>query len=47
VGLSAPGLDIIGAGEPALPGISIGHNDEIAFGITIFAIDKRTCMSMS
>ena len=24
--LSAPGLDVIGAGEPALPGISIGHN---------------------
>jgi penicillin amidase len=41
VGLSAPGLDIIGAGEPALPGISIGHNDDIAFGITIFAIDQE------
>jgi penicillin G amidase len=41
VGLSAPGLDIIGAGEPALPGISIGHNADIAFGITIFAIDQE------
>jgi penicillin G amidase len=41
VGLSAPGLDIIGAGEPALPGVSIGHNDDIAFGITIFAIDQE------
>jgi penicillin G amidase len=41
VGLSAPGLDIIGAGEPALPGIAIGHNDDIAFGITIFAIDQE------
>jgi penicillin G amidase len=41
VGLSAPGLHIIGAGEPALPGISIGHNDDIAFGITIFAIDQE------
>jgi penicillin G amidase len=41
VGLSAPGLNIIGAGEPALPGISIGHNDDIAFGITIFAIDQE------
>jgi penicillin G amidase len=41
VALSAPGLDIIGAGEPALPGISIGHNDDIAFGITIFAIDQE------
>jgi penicillin G amidase len=41
VGLNAPGLDIIGAGEPALPGITIGHNDDIAFGITIFAIDQE------
>jgi penicillin amidase len=41
VALNAPGLNIIGAGEPALPGISIGHNDDIAFGITIFAIDQE------
>jgi penicillin amidase len=41
VGLNAPGLDIIGAGEPALPGISLGHNDDIAFGITIFSIDQE------
>jgi penicillin amidase len=39
--LSAPGLDVIGAGEPALPGISIGHNGQIAFGLTIFAIDQE------
>jgi len=39
--LSAPGLDIIGAGEPALPGISIGHNGRIAFGFTIFPIDQE------
>jgi penicillin amidase len=41
VALNAPGLNIIGAGEPAFPGISIGHNDDIAFGITIFAIDQE------
>jgi penicillin G amidase len=41
VGLSAPGLNVIGAGEPALPGISLGHNDDIAFGLTIFAIDQE------
>jgi penicillin amidase len=41
VHLSAPGLDIIGAGEPALPGISLGHNDDMAFGITIFPIDQE------
>jgi len=36
VHMAAPGLNVIGAGEPALPGISIGHNDHIAFGLTIF-----------
>ena len=41
VHLSAPGMDVIGAGEPALPGISIGHNGNIAFGITIFSIDQE------
>lgn len=41
VHLNAPGLSVIGAGEPALPGISIGHNGEIAFGLTIFAIDQE------
>lgn len=34
--LVAPGLDVIGAGEPSLPGIAIGHNERIAFGITVF-----------
>jgi penicillin amidase len=47
--LSAPGFDVIGAGEPALPGISIGHNGQIAFGFTVFSVDQedlyvyRTC----
>ena len=39
--LNGPGINVIGAGEPALPGISIGHNDNIAFGLTIFAIDQE------
>ncbi|MBO0848757.1 MAG: penicillin acylase family protein, partial [Pseudonocardia sp.] len=39
--LSAPGFDAIGAGEPALPGISIGHNGHIAFGLTIFPVDQE------
>ena len=39
--LNAPGLNVIGAGEPALPGISIGHNEHIAFGLTIFPIDQE------
>ena len=41
VHLVAPGLNVIGAGEPALPGVSIGHNERIAFGLTIFSIDQE------
>ena len=41
VQLSAPGLDVIGAGEPALPGVSLGHNADAAFGLTIFYIDQE------
>ena len=39
--LVAPDLDVIGAGEPGLPGVSIGHNERIAFGLTIFRIDQE------
>jgi penicillin amidase len=38
--LNAPTLHVIGANEPALPGVSFGHNDWIAFGYTIFPIDQ-------
>ena len=41
VHLQAPGLNLIGAGEPALPGVALGHNDRGAFGLTIFAIDQE------
>ncbi|HEY8572346.1 penicillin acylase family protein [Phenylobacterium sp.] len=41
VHLDAPDLTIIGAGEPALPGVSLGHNGTTAFGITIFYIDQE------
>lgn len=41
VHLSAPGLDVIGAGEPALPGVSIGHNGHAAFSLTIFPMDQE------
>ena len=37
--LRAPGLNVIGAGEPGLPGISIGHNETLAFGLTIWPAD--------
>ncbi len=41
VDLEAPTLHAIGANEAHLPGISIGHNDRIAFGYTIFRIDQE------
>src|SRR5207237_9370715 len=41
VHLVAPGWDVIGAGEPALPGIALGHNQRIAWGFTIFGIDQQ------
>jgi penicillin amidase len=41
VHLVAPGWNAIGAGEPALPGIALGHNDRIAFGFTIVGIDQQ------
>jgi len=37
--LSAPGLDVVGAGEPVLPGICLGHNGRVAFGFTIVPVD--------
>lgn len=39
--LEAPGLSVIGAGEPNLPGISIGHNGHVAFGLTIWPVDHE------
>lgn len=41
VHLNAPGWDVIGAGEPSLPGISIGHNQVGAWGLTIFGTDSE------
>jgi penicillin amidase len=40
VHLVGPGWNAIGAGEPALPGIALGHNEHIAFGFTIVGIDQ-------
>ncbi len=39
VHLNAPGWNALGGGEPTIPGISIGHNDYGAWGLTIFTID--------
>lgn len=39
VHLNAPGWNVIGGGEPILPGVSIGHNQHGAWGLTIFGQD--------
>jgi penicillin amidase len=41
VHLNGPGWNVIGAGEPALPGVAIGHNEHIAWGLTIVGIDQQ------
>ena len=37
--LVAPGWNVIGGGEPMLPGVSIGHNEYGAWGLTVFGTD--------
>ena len=39
--LVAPGWNVIGAGEPASPGVAIGHNERIAFGLTVVGMDQQ------
>jgi penicillin amidase len=41
VHLVAPGWNVIGGGEPMLPGVSIGHNERGAWGLTIFGSDSE------
>src|SRR5262249_55237679 len=41
VHLVGPGWNVIGAGEPTLPGVSAGHNERIGFGFTIVGIDQQ------
>ncbi len=41
VHLVAPGWNVIGAGEPGLPGVALGHNQDIAWGFTIFGLDQQ------
>ncbi len=41
VHLVAPGWNVIGGGEPVLPGVSIGHNEFGAWGLTIFGSDTE------
>lgn len=39
--LVGPGWNVIGGGEPEIPGISIGHNDYGAWGLTVFRTDAE------
>jgi penicillin amidase len=41
VHLVAPGWNVIGGGEPTLPGVSIGHNEHGAWGLTVFGNDSE------
>lgn len=39
--LVGPGWNVIGGGEPEIPGISIGHNEYGAWGLTVFRTDAE------
>jgi penicillin amidase len=41
VHLNAPGWNVIGAVQPYLPGVSVGHNERVAWGLTIFLTDTQ------
>lgn len=41
VHLKTPEFNVIGAGEPIAPGISMGHNEVSAFTLTIFGSDQE------
>jgi penicillin amidase len=40
VHLNAPGWDMIGATEAPFPGVAIGHNGRVAWGLTIVGTDQ-------
>lgn len=44
VHLVAPGWNVIGGGEPEIPGVSIGHNEYGAWGLTIYETDGEDLM---
>ena len=41
VHLVGPGWNVIGAGEPTLPGVAAGHNERVGFRFTIVGIDQQ------
>jgi len=44
VHLVGPGWNVIGGGEPEIPGVSIGHNEQGAWGLTVFGTDGEDLM---
>lgn len=40
VHLNAPGWDVIGSTEPGIPGVAIGHNGRVAWGLTVVGTDQ-------
>ncbi len=40
VHLVGPGWNVIGSGEPALPGVALGHNERVGWGFTIVQYDQ-------
>lgn len=41
VHLNAPGWNVIGSSEPPFIGVAIGHNDRLAWGLTIVGTDQH------
>ena len=41
VHLNAPGWNVIGSGEPPFVGVAIGHNERLAWGLTIVGTDTH------
>jgi penicillin amidase len=41
VHLRAPGWNVAGAGEPPFAGVAIGHNERVAWGLTIVGTDQE------
>ncbi len=44
VHIQGPGWNVIGGGEPVLPGLSIGHNEYGGWGLTVFGQDNEDLM---
>jgi penicillin amidase len=41
VHLQAPGWNVVGAGEPPFVGVALGHNERLAWGLTIVGTDQQ------